>query len=204
MLVPFLLPCQKKDLHFPNVCSSLLPRNWRTSLHFFAQILCQIIVSINSLWPHFTGCTRFIISWQFAGWQQGEREWKMQTQNSRSGKRNLTVSQGNLSFCQTSLTAAAELSTVQRKPCPPLQNGWMVKRKRPKTSNLQGRHCHFVAIASVWPHPKKTYRCLLKWQKVKFICWACNKVDQLHLWNAFCILEVVKNCNYCCGLIVKT
>lgn len=37
---------------------------------------------------------------------------KMQTQNSQSGNRNLTVSQSNLSSCQTSLTAAEGLFTV--------------------------------------------------------------------------------------------
>lgn len=99
-----------------SVCISLIEE---CALTLYAHILSQIIVSINSLWPHFTGCTKFSISWQFAGWQEGERRGeKMQTQNSRSGNRNLTVSQGNLSFCQTSLTAAAELSTVRKFPTP--------------------------------------------------------------------------------------
>lgn len=194
---------KKKICIFKMLAPVCLPVIEEQASTFYAQILCQIIVSINSLWPHFTGCTRFIISWQFAGWQHGEREWKMQTQNSRSGERNLTVSQGNLSFCQTSLTAAAELSTVQRNPCPPLQNGWLLKRKRPKTSNLQARHCHFVAITSVWPHPKKSYRCPLKWQKVKLFCWASNKVNQLHLWNTLCILEVVKTTVIVVALLSK-
>lgn len=65
---------------------------------------------------------KFIISLHFAGWQEGDRGEKMQTQNSRSGNRNLTVSQSNLSFCQTSLTAAAEPSTVQKNLRPLLQN----------------------------------------------------------------------------------
>lgn len=81
------------------------------ALTFYAHILGRIIVSINCLRPHSTGGPTFIISWQFAGWQGvGERTKKMQTQNSQSGNRNLTVSQGNLSFCQTSLMAAAQLS----------------------------------------------------------------------------------------------
>lgn len=83
------------------------------ALTLYAHILSQIIISINSLWPHLTTYTKFIINWQFSGWQEGEREGKkMQTQNRQSGNRNLTISQGNLSFCQTSLTAAAELSTM--------------------------------------------------------------------------------------------
>lgn len=52
-----------------SVCISLIEEY---ALTLCAHMLSQIIVSINSLWPKFTGCSKFIISWQFAGWQEAE------------------------------------------------------------------------------------------------------------------------------------
>lgn len=42
------------------------------ALTLYAHILSQIIISINSLWPHLNRYTKFIINWQFSAWQEGE------------------------------------------------------------------------------------------------------------------------------------
>lgn len=47
--------------------------NEEHALTLYEPILSQIIISINCLWPHFTGFTKFIISLHFAGWQEGDR-----------------------------------------------------------------------------------------------------------------------------------
>lgn len=65
-----------------SVCISLIEKY---ALTLCAHILSQIIVSINSLWPHFTEYTKFIISWQFAGWQKGERRKKCKHKTVREG-----------------------------------------------------------------------------------------------------------------------
>ena len=56
-----------------------------------------------------------------AGWQDGQKkeEQKCKHKNTLAWNQNLTVSQGNLSFCQTSLTVPAEPTTVHKKLQPP-------------------------------------------------------------------------------------
>lgn len=84
---------------------------------------------------------------------RGEKE-KMQTQNSRSGNRNLTVSQGNLSSCQTSLTAAAELSAEQRNLTSTPKRLTVEESKAGKRNLSCRRICHFTGIlqSPAWPH----------------------------------------------------
>lgn len=58
--------------------------NWKYAFTLCAHMLSQIIFSINSLWLHFTGYV-LIISWQFAGWQEGKWRKKYKHKTARVG-----------------------------------------------------------------------------------------------------------------------
>lgn len=82
----------------------------------------HIIVSVGSLPTQFTGCAELIISLQLAGWLAEGLSKKRHNNNKKIINRNTKQSEwdwkldsrSNLSFCQTSVTAAAELFTRQK------------------------------------------------------------------------------------------
>lgn len=93
----------------------------------------QIIVSVGSLRTQFAGCTKLIISRQLAGWlagwlAEGLSKERGKNANTKQSERDWKLdSRSNLSFCQTSVTAAAELFTGQKPRLPFPINGGVLK-----------------------------------------------------------------------------
>lgn len=77
--------------------------------YFHAHMLRKIITR-KSVYSHTSLHTQSLL---LAGsFMVGSKEKKRKSkQKSQSGNRNLKISEGNLSFCQTSLAAAAELNS---------------------------------------------------------------------------------------------
>lgn len=131
-----------------SVCISLIEEY---ALTLYAHILSQIIVSINSLWPHFTGCTKFIISWQFAGWQEGERRRKCKHKTVGVGIG--TWQSVRAIYHSVKLHWLLQQNYLQCEKCPPSprlpshpQNGWVLKRVRPANKT-----CHVDMFVTLQP-----------------------------------------------------
>lgn len=130
-----------------SVCISLIEEY---ALTLCAHIRSQIIVSINSLWPHLTGCTKFIISWQFAGWQEGER---------RKKRKHKTVGVGigtwqsvRAIYHSVKLHWLLQQNYLQCEKSPPPPPKWLSVESQARKYKLPCRHvCHFTAVSPARP-----------------------------------------------------
>lgn len=153
MLTPFLLlvECQQRW----SMCYECLPQfaSLRLKTIYWLNMhtsRARNTISINSSRPHFTGGTKFIF-----GWQEAERRKKSKHKTVGGGNRHLTVSQGNLSPCQTSPTAAA----VKIAPLPPRMDGLPF-----------GPICDFIATSPAWPHVNES-SCSNRVKVARIMCW---------------------------------
>lgn len=129
---PPIFCCIRNYNQLTSVWLQFLHAHKHTHTHTHAHLLAQIVVTLYSLWLNSTH--RSICQIGKEGWV-GVGGGGCKHKTVRSGMGSLTVSQGNFSFCQTSLSAAAEIFTQQNYPHPttphtPALCSWMFTKKK--------------------------------------------------------------------------
>lgn len=115
-------PGMQNNLHTSSTCFTLLFCNQQPFL--YAQILCQIIVSINSLRAHFTECRKFIINWQFGSWQEGE--WMKNAKTKQLEWEKEPDSQSGQFIILSNFTDCCSGAIYGAKKAPPPKPKWLI------------------------------------------------------------------------------